>query len=891
MATPASDTRAGTPGTRRTLGITAGVLLLLLAGLFHGVLQPGHILFSNDGPLGVISAASGQLPGAFTGVWQDLNWLGTESPAATPNFTQIAGTLAGGPEIFARLYAPLSLLLLGSAAAFCGRRMGFAMPVSLLLGIAAALNSNYFSHACWGLPGRGIAAACIFAALGLAYGPGGKVWASIVLAGFAVGLNVTEAADSGALLSLYFAGALVWNEWTSRDGNAARRAVSAVSKLAVVVIAAGWIAFGSITTLINTSVKGVAAIGENQSDAQRWEFITGWSFPKAEIVRIAVPGILGYRMDTPDGGAYWGAVGPDGDPQHRFSGGGEYAGVLVLVGAAWALVRSLARGPSPFTETERRRVWFWAIAAVVSLLFAFGRHAPFYHLVFPLPFFRTMRIPMKFLHGFHLATLVLFAHGLEALAREHLAGVAGRDLGLAPRLRAWWAGAKTPVVERRFVVGILVVVIGAVLAAIAYLSYQPDLVAHLQTLVSKEQAPRIVQHSLWEIGVFVGFLGAVGLAFALVFAGAFAGPNSRTAWWILAVLLAVDLYHANTPWVIHYDYLRRYQSNVVIDFLAGKPAESRVAARLLPTTRQLLVAPDDGLMPAVHNLWLEHHFQRYNIQTVDIIQAPRMPALDEAFLRAFEPRTNELAQGDLHVVGRFWQLTGTRYLMAARAYEGQLNSAFAPANGPLVPRLGFDLAPKPDADLKNPQADDFDAVANPNGRYALFELTGSLPRVGLHSLWQVSTNDAETLVRLRDPAFDPTRTVLLATAPGAQPVAGTTNGTARIESYAPKRLVVKTQSASPAVLLDNDRWHEDWNVAIDGQPAALLRANHIMRAVVVPAGEHTVEFRFRTDTRPLWVSVSACVAALALAGFLAFPGSRGAPARPDAGRKATPAGA
>ena len=196
-----------------------------------------------------------------------------------------------------------------------------------------------------------------------------------------------------------------------------------------------------------------------------------------------------------------------------------------------------------------------------------------------------------------------------------------------------------------------------------------------------------------------------------------------------------------------------------------------------------------------------------------------------------------------------------------------------------MPRLGFDLAPKPDADLDHAQADDFDAAPNPKGRYAIFELTGSLPRVGLFASWQVSTNDAATLARLRDFAFDPTRTVLLASAPSNAPVAGATNGTARIESYAPKRMVVKTSSKAPSVLLDNDRWHEDWHATVDGQPAELLRANHIMRGVAVPAGEHTVEFRFQPDSRPLWASVAACVVALALAGFLAVAGKRDGNAR------------
>jgi uncharacterized membrane protein YfhO len=40
-----------------------------------------------------------------------------------------------------------------------------------------------------------------------------------------------------------------------------------------------------------------------------------------------------------------------------------------------------------------------------------------------------------------------------------------------------------------------------------------------------------------------------------------------------------------------------------------------------------------------------------------------------------------------------------------------------------------------------------------------------------------------------------------------------------------------------------DRYHPGWRATIDGQPAEIVRANHVMRGVVVPAGTHTIEFR------------------------------------------------
>lgn len=93
--------------------------------------------------------------------------------------------------------------------------------------------------------------------------------------------------------------------------------------------------------------------------------------------------------------------------------------------------------------------------------------------------------------------------------------------------------------------------------------------------------------------------------------------------------------------------------------------------------------------------------------------------------------------------------------------------------------------------------------------------------------------------------------------------------------YSPKRIVLETRSSSPQILLDNGRWHEDWQVSVDGRPATLLRANHLMRAVELPPGDHTVELRFQPDTRPLWVSVSALAVAVGLVAFTVVSGRRG----------------
>ncbi len=63
-------------------------------------------------------------------------------------------------------------------------------------------------------------------------------------------------------------------------------------------------------------------------------------------------------------------------------------------------------------------------------------------------------------------------------------------------------------------------------------------------------------------------------------------------------------------------------------------------------------------------------------------------------------------------------------------------------------------------------------------------------------------------------------------------------------SFDQNELVLRTAFPSKKFLVYNDSYQKKWRTVIDGSAATLFRANHAFKGVWVPAGTHTVAFRF-----------------------------------------------
>jgi uncharacterized membrane protein YfhO len=75
---------------------------------------------------------------------------------------------------------------------------------------------------------------------------------------------------------------------------------------------------------------------------------------------------------------------------------------------------------------------------------------------------------------------------------------------------------------------------------------------------------------------------------------------------------------------------------------------------------------------------------------------------------------------------------------------------------------------------------------------------------------------------------------------------------------------------APSYVLLAENWFPEWQAAVDGQPAPVLRGNYTMLTVAVPAGARLVELAFRSPTYQLGKRLTL-VSLVIVAGALAAP--------------------
>jgi hypothetical protein len=115
--------------------------------------------------------------------------------------------------------------------------------------------------------------------------------------------------------------------------------------------------------------------------------------------------------------------------------------------------------------------------------------------------------------------------------------------------------------------------------------------------------------------------------------------------------------------------------------------------------------------------------------------------------------------------------------------------------------------------------------------------------------------------------FDPRRDATLRRAEldGTSPPTHGGPGSARVVEEQNALVTLHTRLARRSLVVLDDQWAPGWSVEVDGRAAKALQANGVLRAVVVPAGEHQVVWSYRVPGLRLGAALSALGLALAAA--------------------------
>jgi hypothetical protein len=153
--------------------------------------------------------------------------------------------------------------------------------------------------------------------------------------------------------------------------------------------------------------------------------------------------------------------------------------------------------------------------------------------------------------------------------------------------------------------------------------------------------------------------------------------------------------------------------------------------------------------------------------------------------------------------------------------------------------------------------------------YWVVENREALPRAFVPRRVVLLEDPEARLARMRSGRFDPRKVAFVETPTSLD---GLTAGTARIVHELPRRVKIEARLEGPGLVVLADLWDGGWHARVNGADSPILRVNHALRGVVVPAGRSIIEYRYEPASFEWGVRLS--LAALGLLLVWGFFGGR-----------------
>jgi hypothetical protein len=149
----------------------------------------------------------------------------------------------------------------------------------------------------------------------------------------------------------------------------------------------------------------------------------------------------------------------------------------------------------------------------------------------------------------------------------------------------------------------------------------------------------------------------------------------------------------------------------------------------------------------------------------------------------------------------------------------------------------------------------------------------TLPRAWFVDTLRVESDRRKLLENLREGTFDARRVAYVEkTFDGMSAMGTDSTSSATVKERSNHRLVLSTTSSAAQMLVVSEMFYSEWKATIDGKPVETMKTNFLLRGVLVPAGKHTVEFRYESPSfeqgRTISLAANGITLLIGLGGLL-----------------------
>jgi hypothetical protein len=150
-------------------------------------------------------------------------------------------------------------------------------------------------------------------------------------------------------------------------------------------------------------------------------------------------------------------------------------------------------------------------------------------------------------------------------------------------------------------------------------------------------------------------------------------------------------------------------------------------------------------------------------------------------------------------------------------------------------------------------------------RVEVVENRDALPRAWIvHSTQKATPQEALKLLETGE--VDPRKTALLeGSLPDLAKPDDISNDRASVTDYENDRIQVRTSTDAAGLLVLSEVYYPAWKAYVDGEPVPVRRADQLLRAVPIPAGDHTVEMRYESGWLRAGMAISSVTVLLLVA--------------------------